>query len=130
MNAQKTLSTTKQILAEVTENFSHTVAARLWDGSTWQSREDGPASFTLVLHHPGCARAMFWPFSNLSLGESYLFDDFDIEGDTLAFADWLGHLMNAPKQFAPMAQIRFVLKMLMLPRQSCAVNMRKARRSH
>ena len=117
MNSEKATSTTQQLLAQLTETFPRSIAARLWDGSVWQSREDGPACFTLVLQHPGAARAMFWPFGNLHFGESYIFDDFDIEGDTLAFADWLAQLMTTPKQFAPLDQFRFLFKLLSLPSQ-------------
>ncbi|MEK6247340.1 MAG: class I SAM-dependent methyltransferase, partial [Planctomycetales bacterium] len=115
MNSGKAISTTRQLLDRLTETFSGTVAARLWDGSTWQSREDGTASFTLVLQHPGAARAMFWPFGTLALGESYIFNDFDIEGDTLAFADWLAHLMTAPQKIALLDQFRMLMQLLSLP---------------
>jgi len=37
---------------------------------------------------------MFWPFDRVSLGESYIFDDFDIEGDILAFIDWVRHIVR------------------------------------
>ena len=117
MKSEKCVATTRQILEALTESFPGIVGARLWDGSTWQSHENGVPGFTLILHHPGAARAMFWPFSNLALGESYVFDDFDIEGDTLAFADWMGHLMNAPKTLALSVQVGFLLKILTLPRQ-------------
>jgi cyclopropane-fatty-acyl-phospholipid synthase len=40
--------------------------------------------FTLVLNRPGALRRMFWPPGDLALGEAYLRDDFDIEGDMIA----------------------------------------------
>lgn len=52
---------------------------RLWDGTTWGA-EKSPR-FTLVLKHPGSLRTMFLDPSELTLGEAYLHDDFDIEGD-------------------------------------------------
>jgi len=52
---------------------------RLWDGATWGA-ENQPR-FTLLLKHPGALRAMFLSPSELSLGEAYIYDDFDIEGD-------------------------------------------------
>lgn len=54
-------------------------AVRLWEGSFWGNRL--APQFTLVLQHPGALRAMFLSASELSLGESYIYDDFDIEGD-------------------------------------------------
>ncbi len=66
-------------------------AIRYWDGST-----DGPdsgheARFTLVLKHAGSLRQMLWPFNKAGIGEAYIYDDIDIEGDILAFFDLLFH---------------------------------------
>ena len=67
-------------------------AVRLWDGSQWPDEADSPA-FTLVLKHPGSLRRMFQnTTTDLSLGEAYVYDDFDIEGDiqaTFPIADYL-----------------------------------------
>ncbi|HMK20920.1 MAG TPA: cyclopropane-fatty-acyl-phospholipid synthase family protein, partial [Terriglobales bacterium] len=52
---------------------------RLWDGSTWGA--ENQARLTLVLKHPGALRAMFSSPSELTLGEAYIRDDFDLEGD-------------------------------------------------
>lgn len=53
-------------------------ATRLWDGSL-----DGPddAPFTLLINRPGALRRMFLPPSELAVGEAYLRDDFDVDGD-------------------------------------------------
>ena len=56
-------------------------AIRLWEGSTIPAAPDQPLRFTLVLRHPGALRRMFWPPSELAIGEAYLRDDFDVEGD-------------------------------------------------
>ena len=74
----------RDILAVVTRGYPGTFAVRLWTGDT-RSFGDGPPAFTLVLKHPGSLRAMLWPADRLGLGESYIFDDFDVEGDFLAF---------------------------------------------
>ncbi len=63
---------------------------RLWDGATWGA--ESQPRFTLVLKHPGALRAMFLSPSELTLGEAYIGDDFDIEGDIEAafnLADYL-----------------------------------------
>lgn len=63
---------------------------RLWDGTTWGAVQQ--PRFTLVLKHPGALRAMFSRPSELTLGEAYIYDDFDIEGDLEAvfqLADFL-----------------------------------------
>jgi len=57
------------------------VRVRLWDGSYWP--DNAPASFvaTWVLNHPGALREMLLPNSQSALGEAYLQNDFDVEGD-------------------------------------------------
>src|SRR5438876_3645521 len=56
-------------------------AVRLWDGTVWKAQEGQPTRFTLVLQHPGALRKMFLPLSELTLGEAYIYNDYDIEGD-------------------------------------------------
>ena len=64
---------------------------RLWDGSVWGD-EIHPL-FTLVLKHPGALRAMFSSPSELTLGEAYIYDDFDIEGEIEAAFDLADYLL-------------------------------------
>jgi cyclopropane-fatty-acyl-phospholipid synthase len=55
-------------------------AVRFWDGSVWEAETEEPR-FTIVLKHPGALRLMFRDLSSdLSMGEAYIYDDFDIEG--------------------------------------------------
>ncbi len=56
-------------------------AVRFWDGTTWGPESGCEAVFTLVIHRPGSLRGMFLPGSNLSVGEAYIYGDFDVEGD-------------------------------------------------
>ncbi len=58
-------------------------AVRLWDQAELPAAAQ-PAAFTLVLNHPGSLRRMFSPPIELSLGEAYIYGDFDIEGDFFA----------------------------------------------
>ena len=69
---------------------ARTFAVRFWEGTV-----DAPAaapSFTLVLQHPGALRRMLVPPSELTLIESYVFDDIDIAGNLEAAAN-LGDLV-------------------------------------
>jgi len=52
---------------------------RLWEGS--ELPHEGRPSFQLVLNHPGALHRMFKPPIELSLGEAFIWNDFDIEGD-------------------------------------------------
>jgi cyclopropane-fatty-acyl-phospholipid synthase len=52
---------------------------RLWDGTYWP--DAAPCQATLILNHPGALRAMFLPGNEVALGEAYLYDDYDVEGN-------------------------------------------------
>jgi cyclopropane-fatty-acyl-phospholipid synthase len=55
------------------------VSLRFWDGSRWP--DDRPRAATVVLKHPGAIRRMLAPRNAKGLGEAYLRNDFDVEGD-------------------------------------------------
>ncbi|MGW8312193.1 MAG: class I SAM-dependent methyltransferase [Desulfuromonadales bacterium] len=66
-------------------------AIRLWDGSEW-CHGNAPPRFTLSLKHPAALQRILWSPNELSLGESYIYDGFDIIGDLEAsfkIADYL-----------------------------------------
>jgi cyclopropane-fatty-acyl-phospholipid synthase len=65
---------------------------RFWDGTTW-GREKQPR-FTLILKRAGALRALFLSPSELKLGEAYIKDDFDIEGDIEAAFDLADYLLG------------------------------------
>ncbi|HZW04408.1 MAG TPA: cyclopropane-fatty-acyl-phospholipid synthase family protein [Anaerolineaceae bacterium] len=73
-------------------------ALRLWDGTEMPAAV--PPAFTLVLRHPGALRRMFTPPIELSIGEAYIFKDFDIEGDLLAAVSLVDDLARSAA-FAP-----------------------------
>jgi cyclopropane-fatty-acyl-phospholipid synthase len=64
---------------------------RLWDGTTWPEKAVESPAFTLVLNHPGALRRMFLPPSELNLGESYIYGDYDVEGDLITAFSLVGH---------------------------------------
>lgn len=80
-----------QLLDSLTADYPHRdFAIRLWNGDTW-GNTDNPR-FTLVLKHAGTLRRLLLGASELTLGESYIYDDFDIEGNVEAafnFGDYL-----------------------------------------
>ena len=55
------------------------VGVRLWNGACWP--DEAPRPTTVVLKHPGALRSMFLPGAEVGLGEAYLYDDFDVEGN-------------------------------------------------
>ena len=92
------------------------VAVRLWDGTTWQPEPGSgePARCTLVLQHPGALRKMFVPPSDLSLGEAYIYNDFDIEGDIEALFPLMEHFLDG--HLGIVDQLRYGKRLLSLPK--------------
>jgi cyclopropane-fatty-acyl-phospholipid synthase len=80
-----------QFLEALTASYGQKdFAVRFWDGTSWGDIH--APRFTLVLKHPGALRNMFMSPNEVTLGEAFIFDDFDIEGDIEAafgFADFL-----------------------------------------
>ncbi len=88
-------------------------AVRLWDGTTWGPDPDQQPLFTMVLQHPGSLRSMFLHVNEIALGEAYIYDDFDIEGDIEAAFAMASHLFGMRLSFAE--RIRLGRQLLKLP---------------
>jgi cyclopropane-fatty-acyl-phospholipid synthase len=73
-----------------------------------------PARFTLVIQHPAALHRMFWSPSELALGEAYIHDDFDIEGDAEAAMAVGLELLNRPHMAKNAMRLRLLL--MRLPR--------------
>ncbi len=71
---------TTRILSDLFDDEAlRRIRFRLWDGTYWP--DDSARPVTLVLKHPGALRSMFLPGTEVGLGEAYIYDDFDIEGE-------------------------------------------------
>lgn len=71
---------TIRFLDELTAARNHAgLAVRLWDGTEWGDVEH--SSFVFVLKHPGSLRRIFTSPNAVTMGEAFIFDDFDVEGD-------------------------------------------------
>lgn len=89
-----------------------TVGVRLWDGTKWP--DDAPKPTTIVLNHPGALRRMFRdPGSDLSIGEAYIYDDFNIEGDIYAVFPLAETLMQ--QKFGLAKRLSLGAKLLQMP---------------
>lgn len=83
---------------------------RLWDGSTWGAVEQ--PRFTLVLKHPEALRRMFLDPSELAIGEAYIYDDFDVEGDIEAAFVLSDYLLGREHSFGKgTALVRWLQKL-------------------
>ena len=99
---------------------------RLWDGSVWNAEPGELSRFTMVLRNPGVLRTMFWSPSELALGEAYLYNDLDIEGDissAFLLADRLVHLRLGLTE-----RLRFARLLLALPSSGRSSGARPAER--
>jgi cyclopropane-fatty-acyl-phospholipid synthase len=86
-------------------------AVQFYDGSV-----DEPSThprFTLELHRPGALRRMLMPGTELSLGEAFVRNDFDVTGDLTAAVS-LETQLNAGVR-SPLGMARLLPKLLALP---------------
>ncbi len=70
------------------------VSIRLWDGTLWP--DEKPRAATVVLKHPGALRNMLAAGTAKALGEAYLRNDYDIEGDIEQAVELAMALENRP----------------------------------
>src|SRR5579884_921151 len=113
---EKAVQTTVSLLQDIFGTSSErNFAVRLWDGTLWRPE---PASeelprFTLVLRHPGALRKMFLPPNEMTLGEAYIYNDFDIEGSVEAAFAVGDQIMD--ERWGKIAQVRYGKRLLSLP---------------
>src|SRR5690348_1617642 len=99
--AERDTAASLYFLNELLGNFRPMdFGVRLWDGTLWRpwngkaaeprSRSAAgtadnlavlPRSFVLRLQHPGALYRMFSSRNDLKMGEAYIYDDVDVEGD-------------------------------------------------
>ena len=99
---------------------------RYWDGSLEHGRTD--STFTLRINRRGALRRMLLPPSELSIIESYLSGDMDIEGD-LESATELGDAI-ALRLRSPRSLAGIVRHLLALPTGEPAPTVQEARAEH
>jgi cyclopropane-fatty-acyl-phospholipid synthase len=125
--ADATAASAVRILSGLSQGFAGNFEVRLWTGETWEPG-GGPVGFTLVLKHAGTLRAMFWPFDPVGLGEAYVFDDFDVEGDIFAFTGWLRHIVRLAEARGLLAKLKLLRGLMRLPSQRNPRDLSKAGR--
>ncbi len=83
----------KSILRDLTKNLGpREFAVSFPDGSRWEPEVGEQPAFTIIFPRPCSIRNMFWPPSDLTLGEAYMYGDFDVAGDMQAFVIFLRRL--------------------------------------
>lgn len=84
----------------------------LWDGTQLPAVQR--PIFSLILKHPGALRRMFTPPIELSLGEAFIYGDFDIEGDLFSAFSLIDEI--AARTFSPGDMAALTRDLLALPR--------------
>lgn len=82
------------------------IAVRLWEGTLETPAPARAPRCTIILRRPGALRRMLLPPSELALGEAYLTDDFDVEGEMEAavrLSDTLAGGIGSPRLLASLA---------------------------
>ena len=103
--------TTRELLDTLFGRDPQEINVRLWDGTYWP--DDRPRRATLVLNHPGALRAMFLPCNEVTLGEAYLYNDFDVEGNMEAAYGLADGLLEATSDWKN--KLRLFRQLLRLP---------------
>lgn len=109
------IRTSARLLQELTADYrGRSFAVRFWDGSEW-SYLDQP-QFTLVLKQPGALRSMFTSPSELTLGEAFIHDDFEVEGDLEAAFEFGDFLLS--RDYSLLGKLKFGGMLTRLPARS------------
>ncbi len=91
-------------------------AVRFWDGTVSDPEPGQATRFTLVLNHPGSLRTMFLPPTVLALTQAYVYDDFNIEGDMVAFGRLCDFLDQLKPNLGLFQQLGLGLRLWNLPK--------------
>ena len=98
-------------------------SVRLWDGTVLSASASGKSTFSLAIHHPGTLRRMFKPPIELSLGEAFILNDFDIKGDLFSAFSLMDSI--ASRSFSTGEIVGIGLGLSALPASSAALSVSK-----
>jgi len=108
----ESLEITHQLLDSLTADYPpRDFAVRLWNGELWGNTER--PRFTMVLKHPGTLRRMLLGANQVTLGEGYIYDDFDVEGDVEAAFEFGDYLITHERELTE--KLRLAGLLLRLP---------------
>ena len=70
---------------------------RLWDGWHWSSSAAERPACTIVVRNPRALSALVAGSNEIALGEAFIHDDLDVEGDIFSVFSIGEHLLNRPQ---------------------------------
>lgn len=71
-------------------------AVRLWDGSTWRTGRDAPVC-TIALTKPHALTALLTAPDEITLGEAFIHEELEVEGDLFSAFDVAEHIFSRPQ---------------------------------
>lgn len=90
-----TIQTSLALIEELLRPFqTRAFEIRLWEGTRIAATPGEHTRFTLLIKHPSALRQMFSVPTERSLGEAYIFNYCDVEGDIEAAVRWGRNLMK------------------------------------
>jgi cyclopropane-fatty-acyl-phospholipid synthase len=90
-------------------------AVRFWDGTVVDPDPGHAAKFTLAFQHPGALRQMIWPFNKANVGESYIYDDINVEGNIQDFLALMRHWERMRQTLSAFEKLSLLRQILALP---------------
>src|SRR5262249_2124442 len=98
-----------KVLRESFDGYEGPVfAVRFWDGWTWCSSATGAPECTIVLKNANALRELCAAPNEITLGEAFIHEDVDVEGDLFSVFQAAEHLFNRPRPLARRIQERLV----------------------
>ena len=82
-------------------------AVRLWDGSQWRSPGDAPPVCTIALKERSALAALLVAPNELTLGEAFIHESLDVEGDLFSAFAIAGHIFDRPRRLRHQIAERF-----------------------
>lgn len=115
LSSEETVVTSIRFLEQLTADYHrHKFAVRLWDGTLWGDSQS--PHFTLVIRRPSALKRIFLSSSELVLGEAFIYDDIDIEGNVECAVDFAEFLMT--RKFGIADKMRYANFLTSLPGNS------------
>ncbi len=112
LSTEQAVVTSIRFLEQLTAEYDrHKFAVRLWDGTLWGETQS--PNFILLIRRPSALRRMFFSSSELALGEAFIYDDFDIEGNVECAVDFAEFLMTRKHGIAE--KLRYTNFLVRLP---------------
>ncbi len=105
----KAVTDTLAFLSVLLEGIPRDFAVRLWNGYVSPPEPGRDARFTLAINNPGALWHALMPPGDLAMGEAYIYDDIDIEGDIYGVFDLADRIQAKLKDPLTLSKMAFAL---------------------